>query len=108
MQSAPITLYKLIANIEKMILNPLIILLFALALAYFLYGVFQFISKSQEEEGKVDGRRHIMWGLIGMFIMVAVFWIMNLIINTLGIKYFKQGSHQPQVIDGTFKTQVPN
>lgn len=99
-----IGLKQLIINIEKLILNPVIILMFAIALAVFIYGVFQFIMNSDTEEGKQLGKQHIMWGLIGMFIMIAVFTIMRIIINTIGVDTGSpngyvdtSGSHQPKV-----------
>ena len=39
-----------IANVGERIINPLIILLFSLALVFFLYGVFQYIMNGENEE----------------------------------------------------------
>ena len=41
-----------IANVDNKIINPLIGLLFALAIVYFLYGVFEFLSNQENEEKK--------------------------------------------------------
>lgn len=105
-----IGLPKLIANIERLIVNPIIILMFAIALAVFIYGVFQFIMTSDTEEGKQLGKQHIMWGLIGMFIMIAVFTIMRILINTIGVDKGSSGgyidtsgNHQPRVNSGDLK-----
>ncbi|MEI6580633.1 MAG: hypothetical protein WCO07_00475 [bacterium] len=75
-----------IASINRQIINPLILLLFALALVYFLYGVFEFIANQSSEESKTDGKKHMIWGIIGITIMMGVFSIMNIIINTLNIE----------------------
>ncbi|MBP6883736.1 MAG: hypothetical protein KBC06_00690 [Candidatus Pacebacteria bacterium] len=74
-----------IMKINKLIVNPIITLLFALALVYFLYGVFQFISNGDNEEAKTTGKMHMVWGIIGLTIMMGVFAIMNLILNTLKV-----------------------
>jgi len=74
-----------IAKVNSQIINPLILLLFALALVYFLYGVFEFISNQSSEEKKTTGKNHMIWGIIGITIMMGVFTIMNMIINTLDI-----------------------
>jgi len=74
-----------IANVNKQIINPLILLLFALALVYFLYGVFEFISNQTNEEKKTIGKNHMIWGIIGIVIMMGVFTIMNIIMNTFNI-----------------------
>lgn len=76
----------LMKSINRVILNPLILFLFALALAYFLYGVMQFIINPGNEEIRKTGKSHMMWGVIGMVIMVSVFGIMQLIVNTIGEK----------------------
>lgn len=79
----------LMKSIDRVIINPLIILLFALALAYFLYGVMQFVINPGNEEIKKKGKSHMMWGVVGMMIMVSVFAIMQIILNTVGAKNIK-------------------
>jgi len=76
-----------IGKVDTLIINPLIGLLFALAIVYFLYGVFEFIANQENEEKKTTGKSHMLWGIIGIVIMMAVFTIMGLILNTLGITY---------------------
>lgn len=80
---------SLVYKVNKVIINPLIFFMFAVALMYFIYGVFEFISNSENEEKRTAGKSHMLWGVIGMFIMVAVFTIMSIITNTLGVKYIK-------------------
>ena len=66
-----------IEKIKSEILNPLIGLMFAIALVYFLWGVFQFITKSDDPAKAEEGRMHMVWGVVGMFIMFSAFGIMN-------------------------------
>jgi len=75
-----------IGNVNRLIINPLILLLFALAVALFLYGMLQFFTNQQSEEKKTAGKQHMIWGVIGMTIMMGVFFLMNLILSTLNIK----------------------
>lgn len=82
------TFYQLLYNIEYFILSPIIYLLFALALLLFLYGVFEFIKNSDDVEERKKGGQHILWGVVGMAIMLSVYGIINLILNTMwGIGY---------------------
>lgn len=74
-----------VAKLNTYIFNPIIVLLVIAALAYFLYGIFEFIQGADNEEARSKGKRHIVWGLIGLFIMVAVFFIMKVILGTIGI-----------------------
>lgn len=74
-----------VLNINKMIINPIIILLFALAIVYFLYGIFEFISNQENEEKKTIGKSHMIWGIIGIVIMMGVFTILNMILSTFNM-----------------------
>ena len=73
----------LIDRIENVILNPIITLLFALAVFYFLWGLVDVVSSGDDSSKRTQGRNHIMWGLVGIFIMVAVYGLMNVAINTI-------------------------
>lgn len=75
-----------IANVNTQIINPLILLLFALALAYFLYGMFEFIAGGANDEKKTIGKSHMFWGVIGLTIMMGVWFILGLILDTFNIK----------------------
>jgi len=66
------------------IVNPIIYFLFALALLYFLYGVFIFIMSADDETARATGKKHMFWGVIGLFIMVSVYGILDLVIGTVG------------------------
>lgn len=74
-----------LANVNKEIINPLILFLFALAVAYFLYGVLEFIWNGNNDEKKTVGKSHMLWGVIGITIMMGVWAILGIILNTFGI-----------------------
>jgi len=74
----------LVKRVNRVILNPLILFMFFLALAYFIYGVFQFLANADNEDARATGKQHMLWGVIGMFIMMSVFGIMQILLNTLG------------------------
>ena len=79
------SLDSFLININKQIINPLISFLFALAVIYFLYGVFQFIGNQDNEEKKTTGKAHMLWGIVGITIMLGVWTILGIILNTLNI-----------------------
>ena len=60
-------------------------LLFAVAVLVFLYGVFEYIRNSDSEDGRSEGQRHMLSGVFGLFIMISVFGIINLILNSIGV-----------------------
>ncbi len=84
-EAASANLNEFIGNVNGMIINPLINLLFALAIMFFLYGMFQFFSNSENEEKKTTGKQHMFWGIIGITIMMGVWTILGIVTNTLGI-----------------------
>jgi len=83
--AASTNLNDFIKNVDNMIVNPLISLLFALAVVYFLYGVFEFLVNQTSEEKKTSGKSHMLWGIIGITIMLGVWAILSIILNTLGL-----------------------
>ena len=79
------TIEQLVANAAREIVNPLIGLLFSLALLLFLWGVFVFISNPDNEEKRRTGQRHILWGVIGMVVMFGVYGLLAFLSNTFGL-----------------------
>lgn len=74
-----------IKKLNTYIFNPLIQFLIIVAIAYFLYGIFEYLRGSSSEEARVTGQKHMTWGLIGLFIMIGVFFIIKVILGTIGI-----------------------
>lgn len=75
---------EVIAKIQSEILNPIITLLFAAAVGYFLYGVLVFMQNQDSPTEQGIGKKHMVYGIIGIFLMIAVYGILNLIANTVG------------------------
>ena len=73
----------LVNKINSQIINPLIGLLFALALIYFLYGGYDYLSNVDNSKKKGEGLTRLWYGLIGMFLIIAVSGIINLIAETV-------------------------
>ena len=66
------------------IINPALLLLSGIALLVFVWGIVQFmIALSNGEKGTNDGKQHMLWGLVGMFIILTAFGIMSLLQNTV-------------------------
>jgi hypothetical protein len=80
------TMKELMNSVNKVIINPLIMFMFALAVTYFLYGLVKYLISPDNEEIRKTNKQHMLWGIFGMFIMIAVFGIMNIILTTVGEK----------------------
>ncbi|OHA80480.1 MAG: hypothetical protein A3B06_01900 [Candidatus Yonathbacteria bacterium RIFCSPLOWO2_01_FULL_43_20] len=61
------------------ILQPLVSLIMAAAVAYFLFGVMMFVKDQNSEEAQGEGKKHMLWGTIGLAIIVSVWGILNMI-----------------------------
>lgn len=83
-EAATNSLDTLLNKIYKVIINPAITLLFVVAFVIFIWGVVEYLQKGDSDAGRKEGAQHILWGIVGMFIMVAVFAIMHIIANTIG------------------------
>lgn len=65
-------------------LNYIVPALITIAVVYFIWGVIQFISSS-DEEAKKGGRAKIVNGLIGLLVIVSFWGIIAVVKNSLGI-----------------------
>ena len=76
----------LTAKIAAAIINPLLALLFGVGLVVFVWGLVQYLyNLNVKGEGSEDGKKHMLWGVVGMFIMVAALTIIKIIANTIGV-----------------------
>jgi len=76
---------EILNKINEVILNPIIYLMFAIALVVFFWGIFQMISGAASDDARSKGRQNIMWGIIGMLIMVSVYGVLAVVLGTFGI-----------------------
>lgn len=74
-------------KVNAAIINPLLILLFAIAFLVFFVGIFQFIRNSGEASERDVGKRKIVFGLIGMFIMFSAYGLIHFVLNTFHIEH---------------------
>lgn len=79
---------NIIQKFTDAILQPLVALLMAVAVGYFLFGVMKFVKDQDSEDAQVEGKRHMLWGIIGIAIMVSVYGILNFI-NSIVLGFSK-------------------
>lgn len=61
------------------IVNPIIEVLFAVAFVVFAYGVLHLVFGEPDSDARTKGKLSAIYGVIGMFIMIAAWGIINLI-----------------------------
>ena len=67
------------------IINAVIPLLIAVAVVLFLYGVVKFITSGGDEEKRKEARNFMLYGIIGLFVMVSVWGLVNILTGTFGL-----------------------
>lgn len=74
-----------IAKLQAYILVPAERIIFAAGFFLFIYGLVEFLWNIDEGSAQTEGKQHMLWGVIGVFIMVSVLGIISIIQNTFGI-----------------------
>ena len=81
--------------ITSIINNAIIPLIFALAVAAFVWGVVQFFFLNADDvEKKSKGKQFMIWGIIALTVMVSVWGLVKIVGNTFGI----DSTFIPQVV----------
>jgi hypothetical protein len=71
---------ELLGDIVSLMNDALIPLLLAIAFITFIYGVFKyFIAASANEEARQQGRVVVVYSLIGFFVLLSAWGILNLL-----------------------------
>lgn len=68
----------LVGRIAELIINPTITLLFGLAILIFVWGIAEYIRGADQSGQREKGAQHMIWGLVGIFIMVSAVAILKL------------------------------
>ena len=66
------------------LLSTLSALLFGAAVVAFFYGVAKFIF-STGNDGKAEGKSIMVWGIIGIFVMSAVYGLVGILADTFEV-----------------------
>lgn len=74
----------IVQKLFSLVIDPAVKLLFAAAVAYFIFGVFKYVRNADDSDAHVDGGNHILWGAIGLAIMFSVWGIIALLEKTIG------------------------
>jgi len=82
--------------ITCLIQKTVIPLLFAVAMVIFIWGVVQFVINGDDTEKKEKGRTFMIWGIVGLTVMVGVWGLVAVVANTFGIN----GRVLPQLPNG--------
>ncbi|MDP3051995.1 MAG: hypothetical protein Q8N42_00645 [bacterium] len=85
MAAAQTTLENIVATIRGLV-DTIIPLFMVIAVAIFLWGIVKYITAAGDEEKAKDARGYIIYGLIGLFVMVAFWGIIRVVASTFGVQ----------------------
>ena len=68
----------------QQILNSLIPVLISLGVVYFVWGVVQYVI-ADGEEAKKKGRDSMIYGIIGFAVIIGLYGLINMVVNTFGL-----------------------
>ena len=72
-------------KLASAVINPLLILIFGAGVVVFVWGLVEYLyALNVKGEQSEEGKKHMLWGMVGMFIMAAAFTIIKIIANTIG------------------------
>ena len=88
-------LFPLLANAQATVgsllrlvgttLTSLVPLAIGLAVVIFLFGVIKYVTAGDSEEGRKNGRQLMLWGIVGLFVMVSVWGLVQVLNATTGV-----------------------
>jgi ABC-type phosphate transport system permease subunit len=81
----------LIGRFVTYILNPIILVIFAAGFFLFMWGLVKFMWSLNSGRPSEDGQQHMLWGIVGMVIMVSVEGIIYMIDSTFQLQALSGG-----------------
>jgi len=75
---------SLLCKISQL-LNSVIPVLIALGVVYFVWGVVTYVISS-DEEAKKTGRNRIIYGIIGLAVIIAMWGLVGILTKTFGLE----------------------
>jgi hypothetical protein len=72
-------------SVVAQIINPIILLLSAVAFVVFLWGVFEFVLHAGDATKRKEGREAILWGIVGLAVIFGAYGIINIALGIFSL-----------------------
>src|SRR3989344_7230179 len=82
--AAAITTVWDIFGFIKRILDAALPLIIAIAVVWFIWGIFMYVV-AVDDEKKSAAKDKIIYGIVGLFIMISVWGLVNILVRTFGL-----------------------
>lgn len=92
---APIAAFAQVANVDasngigglvsgiQSVINVVMPLIIIIAVVIVIWGAFQIIIGASDEEARASGRSKILWGLVGVFLALAAWALVSIVVNSV-------------------------
>lgn len=75
----------LVVYVNCIINLSIIPLFFTLAMAFFIWGVVQYMLANADESKRETGKQYMVWGIIALTVMVTMWGLVNIVAGTFGL-----------------------
>lgn len=76
--------WSLVVEVGRLV-NRLTLVVSAIALLAFFWGLTKFISKSGDSKNNAEGKNLMIWGTVALFVMVSVWGLVRFIGTEVGV-----------------------
>lgn len=77
------------------IINIVLVIVFVIAILVFGWGIVKYLTAAGDPGKVKDARGFLWWGILGIFVLAAMFGIVQFIGNSLGIDTSGGGTIEP-------------
>ncbi|MEK7208014.1 MAG: pilin [Patescibacteria group bacterium] len=67
------------------VLDVIVPFIIGLAVVVIVWGIFLYLTKAGEEEKRLEARRYILFGIIGVFFMLSIWGFVNILDDTFDL-----------------------
>lgn len=86
--------------VTSLISNVAVPVIFALAFVVFIWGIFlYFIAGGHDEEKRGRGKQLMLWGILGFFVMVSVWGLVNILVGSVRLDNDSRSIPLPQAAE---------
>jgi hypothetical protein len=76
---------SIVTRVENAILFPLMTFMLSVALLMFLWGMYEYVRDAENDGSRGKGRSHMLYGIIGMLVMLCAMAILEIAAGTFGV-----------------------
>lgn len=86
--------FESIIDLINTIVIPLII---GVAGLYFMVGVIKYVTAGEKAESREGARNMMIWGIIALFVMISVWGLVNILVETFDLQTNLDSSDIPSI-----------